>query len=83
MQKEFIDTFGKISKITRNDARKNMVNNNSNNNRFIFSTKFSPRGPNVTKIMQDNFHWLQNNEILKGLFLRVITKERIIWKIYY
>ena len=50
------DTFEKISKITRNDARKNMVNNNSNNNRFIFSTKFSPKGPNITKIMQDNFH---------------------------
>ena len=34
----------------------------------IFSTKCNPRGPNATKIIKDNFHLLQNNEILKGLF---------------
>ena len=62
------DTFAEISKVTRNDARKKTVNNNSNNNRVIFSTKFNPRGPNVTKIIKENFHLLQNNEILKKLF---------------
>ena len=32
------------------------------------STKFNPRGPNVTKIIKDNFHLLQSNKILKVLF---------------
>ena len=27
----------------------------------IFSTKFNPRGPNVTKTIKGNFHLLQNN----------------------
>ena len=62
------DTFEKISKITRNDARKKLVNNNSSNNRVIFSTKFNRRWPNVTKIIKDSLHLLHNNEILKGLF---------------
>ena len=62
------DTFEKISKITQNDARKKMVNNNSNINRVIFPTKFNPRGPNVTKIIKDTFHLIQNNKILNRLF---------------
>ena len=45
-----------------------MINNNSNNNRVIFLTKFSPRRPNITKIMKENFHLFQKNKILKGLF---------------
>ena len=45
-----------------------MVNNNSNKNRVLFLRKFNRRGPNVTKIIKDNFYLLQNNEILKGLF---------------
>ena len=36
------DNFEKISKIIRNDARKKMVNNNSNNYRVISSKKFNP-----------------------------------------
>ena len=44
-----------------------MINNNSNN-KIICSTKFNPRGPNVTKIIKDNFHLLQSNKILKVLF---------------
>ena len=30
---------------------------------------FSQRGPNITKIIKSNFHLLQKNEILIGLFL--------------
>ena len=45
-----------------------MVNNNSKNNRVIFSKKNNPRRPNVTKIFKDNFNLIQNNKILKGLF---------------
>ena len=52
------DTFEKFCKITRNDARKKMVNNNSSNNSVIFLTKFNSRGPNVTKIIKINFHLL-------------------------
>ena len=37
------ETFEKISKITRHDARKRAVNNDSNNNKVIFSTKFNSR----------------------------------------
>ena len=72
------DTFKKICKITRNNTRKKLVNN-SNNNRVIFSTKFNSRGPNVTKIIKENFHLLKNNEILKGLFLEnsiVVANKR-------
>ena len=36
------DNFEKISKIIRNDARKKMVNNNSNNYGVILSKKFNP-----------------------------------------
>ena len=46
-----------------------MVNNNSSHNSVIFLTKFNSRGTNVTKIIKSNFHLLQKNEILLGLFL--------------
>ena len=40
--KRVYDNFEKISKIIRNDARKKMVNNNSNNYGVILSKKFNP-----------------------------------------
>ena len=60
--------FWKVSRTTQNDATKETVNVNNNNNKVLFLTKFNPRGPNVTKIFKDNFDLLQNNEILKRLY---------------
>lgn len=48
--------------------KKKTVNINNNNNKTNFLTKFDPRGPNFTKLIKENFHLLQSNAILKGLF---------------
>ena len=61
------DIFEKVSKTTRNDARKK-TDNISNNNRVISSTKFNPIARNDVKIIKDNFHQLQNDEFLKWKF---------------
>ena len=46
-----------------------MINNNIDNHRVIFSTKFNLRGPNVTKIIKGNFYLLEN-------FERVISRKK-------
>ena len=60
-------TFNNVGKIKRPDARVKRYKQTIQD-RIIFSTKYNPRGPNISKIIKENLHLLQNHDLLKEIF---------------
>ena len=71
-------TFDKTEKVSRSVARKK-ENYPITTTSVIFSAKFNPRGPNVSKIINKHRHLLETDDTLKQLFRKnyiVVANKR-------
>ena len=61
-------TFENVGKMTRTAARVKKQRT-VNKNTIVFPVEYNPRGPNVNAILKKHKHILQNNAVMKELFL--------------
>ena len=65
-QKSVKQSFDKVNQKTRTVARKKVVRDKET--RVVFATKFNPRGPNVTNIIKNHLHIIENQPEMVDLF---------------